>query len=207
MPKRTKGEKLKYYKEKIRKLNEINNRRSIRRRIIQSESSDENSDVETQSQYKQNEGSLPRAVLIHDEIMERDVRMEAVDTPQVEMGTPEVASHPELTFEYLQALGDAVDEVPQYGEEIHSNLAQRPSPVPVEQGGGAYSTAGGDDDVSDATGIGGEHTTTAVASALQPSKQATCLSDASTLTQVEMYDDELLWITKRALKESRGRFQ
>ncbi|CAH0724930.1 unnamed protein product, partial [Brenthis ino] len=181
-------------------------------RITWSESSDENSDVETQSQYNQNEGSLPRAVLIDDEIMERDIRMEAVDTPQVEMGTPEVASHPELTFEYLQALGDAVDEVPQYGEEIHSNLAQRktrafyqekrscyetiyilfttaagkldrPSPVPVEQGG-AYSTAGGDDDVSGATGIGGEHTTTAVASALQPSKQATCLSDASTLTQV-----------------------
>ncbi|CAH0723338.1 unnamed protein product, partial [Brenthis ino] len=124
MPKRTKGEKLKYYTEKIRKLNEINNRRSIRRRIIQSESSDENSDVETQSQYNQNEGSLPRAVLIDDEIMERDIRMEAVDTPQVETGTPEVASHPELTFEYLQALGDAVDEVPQYGEEIHSNLAQ-----------------------------------------------------------------------------------
>lgn len=43
MPKRTKVEKLKYYKEKVRKLNEINNRRSIRRRIIQSESSDENS--------------------------------------------------------------------------------------------------------------------------------------------------------------------
>ncbi|CAH0723354.1 unnamed protein product, partial [Brenthis ino] len=212
MPKRTKGEKLKYYTEKIRKLNEINNRRSIRRRIIQSESSDENSDVETQSQYNQNEGSLPRAVLIDDEIMERDIRMEAVDTPQVETGTPEVASHPELTFEYLQALGDAVDEVPQYGEEIHSNLAlrktrafyqekrscyetiyilfttaagklDRPSPLPVEQGG-AYSTAGGDDDVSGATGIGGEHTTTAVASSLQPSKQATCLSDASTLTQV-----------------------
>lgn len=80
-------------------------------------------DVETQSQYNQNEGSLPRSVIIDNDVMD------AVDTPQIEMEAPEVASHPELTSEYLQALGDAVDEVPQYGEEIHSNLAQRWLPL------------------------------------------------------------------------------
>ncbi|CAH0726258.1 unnamed protein product, partial [Brenthis ino] len=82
-------------------------------------------DVETQSQYNQNEGSLPRAVSPEDEVTERDIGMEAVDTPQIERGAPEVASHSELTLEYLQDLGEAVDEVPQYGEEIYSNLAQR----------------------------------------------------------------------------------
>ncbi|CAH0732021.1 unnamed protein product, partial [Brenthis ino] len=90
----------------------------------------EENDVETQSKYNQNEGSLPRSVLIDDEGMERDIGLEAVDIPQIDMGAPGVASYPELTFEYLQALGDAVDEVPQYGEEIHSNLAQRWLPLP-----------------------------------------------------------------------------
>lgn len=86
-------------------------------------------DVETQSQYNQNEGSLPRSALIDNDVMERDIGLEAVDMPQIEMEAPEVASHPELTPEYLQALGDAVDEVPLYGEEIHSNLAQRWLPL------------------------------------------------------------------------------
>nr|XP_026500928.1 uncharacterized protein LOC113404275 [Vanessa tameamea] len=34
-----------------------------------------------------------------------------------------------LTLEYLQALGDAINEVPQYGEDIHHDLAQRWLPI------------------------------------------------------------------------------
>ncbi|XP_046961258.1 uncharacterized protein LOC124530930 [Vanessa cardui] len=125
MPKRKSLDKINYYKEKIKKLEEKCNRRNKRRIIIQSDSSDDNSDVEVPVATEN--------ILPHSESPEVQTEVSDLRTNTIlDLPTSDGELHGEsanLTPEYLQALGDAINEVPQYGEDIHHDLALRWLPI------------------------------------------------------------------------------
>ncbi|XP_046973848.1 uncharacterized protein LOC124540390 [Vanessa cardui] len=216
MPKRKSLDKIIYYKEKIKKLEEKCNRRNKRRIIIQSDSSDDNSDVEVPVATEN--------ILPHSESPEVQTEVSDLRTNTIlDLPTSDGELHGEsanLTPEYLQALGDAINEVPQYGEDIHHDLALRwlpilrrglpkdvreklvtsysipsnwklvgPSPVPIEQGGGAHRiTDASFDDGNDTSNAPYGHST---ATTTQPLEQATHSSAAPISIEVSASDSPI----------------
>ncbi|XP_059048248.1 uncharacterized protein LOC131843593 [Achroia grisella] len=122
MPKRCAQEKIEHYNRKIRKLGEKQKRKRIRRNVISTDS-DEISDNE------------PR--------VSSEVVIPAATPPETAANLPEAETSnqdasetvqdstivPELDSEILIALGEATDDSPKYGENIHDNLARLWQPI------------------------------------------------------------------------------
>ncbi|XP_049869650.1 uncharacterized protein LOC126370261 [Pectinophora gossypiella] len=137
MPK-SKREKIKSYRRKLRRLEEEEKHHKKRRRIVYS-SSDETSDNEPHGQ-SEIEGEPDRTS--HDEagaLGETPSNYAPVSDCGTEPTAPEVAINgntdpiqsmiPELDPDILSALGETTEETPKFGEKIHDKLAQLWQPI------------------------------------------------------------------------------
>ncbi|XP_063387204.1 uncharacterized protein LOC134673176 [Cydia fagiglandana] len=130
MSKRTAKDKLKYYREKIKRLED----HKRRYRIIYDSSSSEDEDVVMENP----DGSVPA----HDPIIQEPqlnienlVPEQHSDVPisdhnneipahENQADLPMSSAQPELDPDMLLALGESTEDIPEYGEKIHDNLSK-----------------------------------------------------------------------------------
>ncbi|XP_063534267.1 uncharacterized protein LOC134744392 [Cydia strobilella] len=132
MSKRTAKDKLKYYREKIKRLEDHKRRYRI---IYDSSSSDDEDVVMEQNPC----GSIPAQDPI---IQEPQLNIEnavipkhnndvplpdhnnGVPVPENQADLPMSSAQPELDPDMLLALGESTEDTPEYGEKIHDNLSK-----------------------------------------------------------------------------------
>ncbi|KAJ8704291.1 hypothetical protein PYW08_013015 [Mythimna loreyi] len=123
MPKRSAKDKIDRYNKKIRKLEEKERRQSRRRsRVLQFSDSDVDLD---------NVAAVDDADNVD---MDESANPQLTDVPEIPVsdpGLPETTDvRPvELDPEILSALGEPADDSPEFGENIHQDLAQRWQPI------------------------------------------------------------------------------
>ncbi|XP_063635044.1 uncharacterized protein LOC134805741 [Cydia splendana] len=126
MPKRSAEEKIAHYTRKIQRIQEKKLKRNRRVIPVLPDSSDSE---EKSGKYLEN--IIDDAPVIeNNEELEMPVpnsNEEPPPQPQAEAGDIETA--PVLDAELLTALGEATDDAPKYGENIHPDLAQRWLPI------------------------------------------------------------------------------
>ncbi|XP_047984704.1 uncharacterized protein LOC125235531 [Leguminivora glycinivorella] len=121
MPKRSAEEKIAHYTRKIQRIQEKKLKRiqQVSTVLPNSSDSEEKSDHEDASAFEnvneEPEGSAANS------------NEETPPPPQTEAGDAETV--PVIDAELLTALGEATDEAPKYGEQIHPDLAQRWLPI------------------------------------------------------------------------------
>ncbi|XP_063535713.1 uncharacterized protein LOC134745568 [Cydia strobilella] len=131
MSKRTAKDKLKYYREKIKRLED----HKRRYRIIYDSSSSEDEEVVMEQNV---DGSIPA----HDPIIQEpqpnidpvipehnsDVPMpdhnNGVPVPENQAELPMSSAQSELDPDMLLALGESTEDTPEYAEKIHDNLSK-----------------------------------------------------------------------------------
>ncbi|XP_041988939.1 uncharacterized protein LOC121740335 [Aricia agestis] len=118
MPKR-KGKKSSCFAE--------NKRRRIRVLSSDSSEADENADPKTIPGYEQ------QLEEVHDGLLPASpspcAPTQTIISSTSDKASDDVPYTPELPPEILSALGDSTDDIPDFGEDIHPNLAQRWTPI------------------------------------------------------------------------------
>ncbi|XP_063838951.1 uncharacterized protein LOC135087999 [Ostrinia nubilalis] len=132
MPKRSKEEKIERYRKKIRKLQE--NKKTYRRRIIESDDEDENQCyLESPSEAciniqepQDNDISIPNDELVQNLL--NDCPTEAKSAENISADPPNL-EEPSLDPELLSALGETESDSPEYGEKILDSQAKLWLPI------------------------------------------------------------------------------
>ncbi|KAI8437970.1 hypothetical protein MSG28_010632 [Choristoneura fumiferana] len=129
MPKRSATERIDYYRNKIKKLEEKSKPRY--RRIISTSSDSSNGGNKSDTEGSMSTEMTAQPGTNTDPILDENPNFSDIQPSAVEAvtATQEPIPEPELNADILLALGSKTSDEPEYGENIHDSLAQLWSPL------------------------------------------------------------------------------